>query len=613
MKWKIFWVLCLFVAGQGYWSIARAQPEEEVNDFIPWTLAEINPDIPCARQIDMIFNMTQELSGREKRDILDQMSACENQPNGAYVFVLRKLYEANEALGGDNYFLAWEYFHLGMARLEELDPESPLREFFLIGVATGYLRTRAPHHAIRYLHQALKVNQRRKKFIPLNLLHVYSKMAQCHDQLMNLDSSYYYRRKAVDYCRNFRSTVWYPSSLNNLGFNYETDGNLDSAMYYYQKAFHELGEEFTPDRLYSAILDNIGNTYLKKNDLDQAYATFDQAYKWAIEYQKPPRLVSAGGKCILLLLRDQHPGRAKIEQSKEIMHRMDSVIHKFSPQLFAERKKEWFRARIRLNLVQGDIDGSWDQFVDFYDYNDSLSTTLSSKRLKALELFLVKTSDRFNDELNFADLEAEKSRQTLRFTLILGGLLLALLILVGWSLRNKVQFQRTELQVKDFRDKINQLELDNSSLKKKELEQELKLKNRDVTDLALEMQVRSKAKKDLILQLDDILKSASPNMQLRRLINDLRRQAGDEQISELKHTHPDQVNNNFKERLAEKYPDLTRAEKEFCELFLLDIPIKEIANLRKISAQSVRVAKYRLRKKLNLETQEDLTQFLKEL
>ncbi|MCB9232483.1 MAG: tetratricopeptide repeat protein [Bacteroidia bacterium] len=613
MKLKILVSALTFLVLLGSRVCVFGQEDEEIREFVSWTSAEINPEVPCADQVDHLFVDLGEFSPSEKEDLLDLLSGCENQPNGVYVFVSRKLFEANEALQRDNFFLAWEYFHLGLARLEELAPDSPVREYFLLGVATGYVRTRAPHHAIRYLHQALKVNEKRKKKIPLNLLHVYSKMAVCHNQMQNQDSSFYYCRKAVEYCSEYPSTIWYASSLNNLGWRFEEAGNLDSAQYYYQHALGAIKDYMVEEPLYTAILDNLGNIHQKKKEWDQAYEQFNLTYQWALKLDAPPRLVWAGGKCILILLRDPKPSLAQIAEARQIMASLDSVLQLYPRRTFTQRLEYWYQARIRLDLINQDNEAAWEDMRAFRAYNDSVANTLSNKRLKALELFLVKTSDRFNDELNYADLEAEKSRQTLRFTLILGGLLLALLILVGWSLRNKVQFQRTELQVKDFREKINQLELDNSSLKKKELEQELKLKNRDVTDLALEMQLRSKAKKDLILQLDDILKSASPNMQLRRLINDLRRQAGDEQISELKHTHPDQVNNNFKERLAEKYPDLTRAEKEFCELFLLDIPIKEIANLRKISAQSVRMAKYRLRKKLNLEAEEDLTQFLKEL
>lgn len=127
------------------------------------------------------------------------------------------------------------------------------------------------------------------------------------------------------------------------------------------------------------------------------------------------------------------------------------------------------------------------------------------------------------------------------------------------------------------------------------------------------MKFRSKACNELILQLEELLTSSSPSTQLRRLLNDLRRQADDAQLSEVRHENPERINHDFSEKLQARFPHLTRAERELCALFLLDVSVQEIANLRKITPPSVRMGKYRLRIRLGLEEGQDLSQFLRRL
>ena len=223
------------------------------------------------------------------------------------------------------------------------------------------------------------------------------------------------------------------------------------------------------------------------------------------------------------------------------------------------------------------------------------------------------SSEKYNDQLTLADLEAQNSKVTLRFFMIIGVLMLIILVFLGILLSRKVRYQKTSLLVKEVQDKLNQVERDNAALKKRELEQELALQKRDVADLALEVRIRSKARKDLIHQLEGVLKTSSPSIQLQVLVNDLKMQADHQQISEVRMGKAEEIKSGFKDRLTQKYPQLTRTDVELCELFLLEIPVKEIASLRKITPESVRMGKYRIRKKLGLTGEEDLRVFLKEI
>jgi tetratricopeptide (TPR) repeat protein len=74
--------------------------------------------------------------------------------------------------------------------------------------------------------------------------------------------------------------------------------------------------------------------------------------------------------------------------------------------------------------------------------------------------------------------------------------------------------------------------------------------------------------------------------------------------------HVEQVCEGFFKRLDDKFPDLTEQEKRLAALVRLNLSSKDIANIFNISPKSVDQGRYRLRKKLDLDSQTNLTQYL---
>lgn len=73
----------------------------------------------------------------------------------------------------------------------------------------------------------------------------------------------------------------------------------------------------------------------------------------------------------------------------------------------------------------------------------------------------------------------------------------------------------------------------------------------------------------------------------------------------------EQVNDEFPNRLTTVSPNLSPQEKKLALLLRVGFSSKEIAPLLNISPKSVEIARYRLRKKLDLKKEENLTQFIK--
>lgn len=74
--------------------------------------------------------------------------------------------------------------------------------------------------------------------------------------------------------------------------------------------------------------------------------------------------------------------------------------------------------------------------------------------------------------------------------------------------------------------------------------------------------------------------------------------------------HFDQTNQNFFKRLKKAYPDLTSNDLRLCAYLRMNLSSKEIAPLLNISLRGIEIKRYRLRKRLNLDTEENLIDFL---
>lgn len=74
-----------------------------------------------------------------------------------------------------------------------------------------------------------------------------------------------------------------------------------------------------------------------------------------------------------------------------------------------------------------------------------------------------------------------------------------------------------------------------------------------------------------------------------------------------------QVNSEFYQRLNKQFPNLTPNEQKLCGFLYLNMTTKDISNLTLVSQEAVRVARYRLRKKLKLSKEQSISACLRQL
>ncbi|OLY91563.1 Two component regulator propeller [Cnuella takakiae] len=172
---------------------------------------------------------------------------------------------------------------------------------------------------------------------------------------------------------------------------------------------------------------------------------------------------------------------------------------------------------------------------------------------------------------------------------------------------------------------LHQLEIDKNEkeivkLKNEKLEAEIEYKNAELeyknSELA-SIAMHLVQKGELLTKIKDELQRLNKNPKHLEPLNDLKKVirilSDEEKLNEDWEqfaVHFNKVHNDFLLMLKERYPDLKPHELKLCAYLRMNLSSKEIAQLMNISVRGVEIGRYRLRKKLQLATEVNLSQFM---
>ncbi|WP_313512797.1 triple tyrosine motif-containing protein [Sphingobacterium sp.] len=154
------------------------------------------------------------------------------------------------------------------------------------------------------------------------------------------------------------------------------------------------------------------------------------------------------------------------------------------------------------------------------------------------------------------------------------------------------------------------------SLKNLQLEQELESKNRELANAAMNIVYKNEMLNNLhheLTNLNDSSGNKLSNDQLRKVNKLIDEAHSDDRDWDLFEKSFNEAHENFFKKLKSEYPSLVPNDLKLCAYLRLNMSSKEIASLLNISTRGVEIRRYRLRKKLNLPTNKNLTEFLLEM
>ncbi len=200
--------------------------------------------------------------------------------------------------------------------------------------------------------------------------------------------------------------------------------------------------------------------------------------------------------------------------------------------------------------------------------------------------------------------------------LFIGGfvlLVIAIAKIYSWQLIQQkkrleamvaVRTEEVKLQQKHILEQKEKYRL----LKEKQLNEQIEYKNKQLTIYTLHLIQKNESLKELQLEINKILRQPhkKDKAELRNFLSIIDYSFRKDEEWEKFRLYFENVHARFFENLLKEHPTLTPQELRLCALIRLNLSMQEIATILGISAESVKTARFRLRKKMELPSHETL-------
>ncbi|CAM1344929.1 tetratricopeptide repeat protein [Tenacibaculum amylolyticum] len=452
----------------------------------------------------------------------------------------------------------------------------------------------------------------------------------------NYDKALEFYFKALKVKEEVKDSTKIGRSYHNIAMLFSAQRNYDKAISYMELALRMRKHDSTD---YGISLRNYGNFLHKKKAYISALKVLDSA---ALFLENDPIRLADVNTVKAYIYRSKKQYRLALKTLKKnlnVYNTFDKLERKAntfkniaysyrklnnypqafqyldSAELYAQRYKnkklisKVYLDRYKIFKAQKNYKDALSNYRIYKKYNDSVFTIKQSERIAALELTFQQdkkaTVDKLSIETHNRILASETKIQRIQKYFYAVLFLFALLSLIALFFANR------------YRRKVY-----SENLKKQELEAELLNEKvvslRYKTDrLLMDYKMRSDFKEELVQQVKR-LKSESNTRELlqkyQSVLVQLEQQIRTEKrLDEITTDSNEKNDDGFQLKLIKQYPQLTKSEREICHLIYLDLSIKEIMNVRNVTLPSVKSARYRIRKKLQIPKGVELEAFIQNL
>ncbi|WP_075341536.1 tetratricopeptide repeat protein [Tenacibaculum agarivorans] len=144
------------------------------------------------------------------------------------------------------------------------------------------------------------------------------------------------------------------------------------------------------------------------------------------------------------------------------------------------------------------------------------------------------------------------------------------------------------------------------------LNNKIATKTEEINELLTETMQHIKSKERIADNLQK-LSNEKEGITLKNIIADLKANKADNAKLMLIKQNIEQANFEFIKKIKKLHPDLTKTDIEICSLIRIGLSRKEVASIRNTSLEAVKSSRFRLKRKLNLTSNQDLDQYINSL
>jgi tetratricopeptide (TPR) repeat protein/Tfp pilus assembly protein PilO len=436
-------------------------------------------------------------------------------------------------------------------------------------------------HADKVFTELADKNLSAANLADIGLLYYYNKQ---------LNKSRVTYNKALALYRQTENLKGQADIFGKIGHLYEKNHLYDSA-FYYQRMALKTYTAINNIQGAAKIYENLGSIYEDLAKYDSAYNCFDrslQLYKSGHNQIASIEVLNNLGD----MLRKTGKYAASIIQSHKALA---LAIKTGSIYQQASCTKDIGQAYALMNRM--------DSAYVYSELSRRYSLDVYSKDAANQTVFLQVLYDmsKKSEEID----RLNNSRNINRIITIAVVIVVILLVILGLAI-----FSRQRFKIKD-----QQAQQELKKLEEESLKQQLELKSKELSSHTLNLIKNNQLLEHLRSTLQAMVKEDKRDQkkQMQQIILQINDSFNHEQHWKEFTTAFEQVHQRFFDNLKTHSSDLTSADMRLIALLKINLDSADIATLLGISPDSLRVSRYRLRKKLNIPQGDNLTAFIQAL
>lgn len=376
---------------------------------------------------------------------------------------------------------------------------------------------------------------------------------------------------------------------NTIGLIFRDQGDAEAARAYFEKALKVASKNGSTDWV-GVISGNLGYYYWTQKNYVKARKLAETDLKISLNTHQWGSAVNA-----LCLLIDIDVAENKLDAATEKMKQAFGLLdHDHS----AGGRRAVYKSQTNLLERKGDFRGALESNKLSVAYRDTMIKEINVENFNNTEFQI-----NFEKKQAEVSLLQEKKKQN-EFVIIalfvfLGTLVVAFIVIIVQIMKRR----KRDKQILILQNLRTEEELKNTEREMRSILNNLIEKNQLVDQLRDEV--------ELFHANQDDEKSLHEKEKLFDRLQSFTLLTEDDWV-EFKKLF-EKLNPGFFDFLAERYPDLTNAEIRLATLIKLNLSNLEMARTLGISPDSVRKTNFRLRKKLEIEQQDELVSFIKKI
>ncbi|APG60666.1 triple tyrosine motif-containing protein [Christiangramia salexigens] len=348
--------------------------------------------------------------------------------------------------------------------------------------------------------------------------------------------------------------MFIPQSYRNIAIGYENIFKIDDAVY----------------------LLGVANGYLKFNDPED-------------------RIVEPNIKLdeISISSLDSETEYVSLNKSGEFAYQNNNLIFKFSTPVYNKYQKAFYSYRL---VGQSSKWSDWEKTSEAAFKNLPFGDYTFQVRAKV--------GNEVSDIVEY-DFTIKRPLALSNLAIIAYAVLFLIILFVVNKLYKRNHEKKLAENEQALRMKNLEAEQEIIKLRNEKLEQEMEGKSRELAVSTMSLI----KKNEFLTSIKDQLKESSGNS-VRSVIRTIDKDINEEDNWKFFKKAFSNADKEFFQKIKSKHPELTSNDLKLCAYLRLNLSSKEIAPLLNISVKSVEIKRYRLRKKMDLDRETNLTEYI---